>query len=145
MDMRAVRTEELRGVDLDGKVVVISADFKELTVGEIRQWLKASGTVQVDVVDMALFEDFSLPDLTYLSSLKSDDLDRLPPSEIKRAFELAKEVNPDFFQMRSRVVELGRTVLSPTLKPPLWSLSSGVTPRFGAIRGVFSRLRSIWR
>ena len=118
MDMRAVRTEELRGVDLDGKVVVISADFKELTVGEIRQWLKASGTVQVDVVDMALFEDFSLPDLTYLSSLKSDDLDRLPPSEIKRAFAFAQEVNADFFQMRSRAVELGRTVLSQTSKPP---------------------------
>lgn len=44
---------------------------------------------------------FSLPD-PHLTTLTQADIDLMPPSEIRCAFAIAQEVNPDFFEMRQR-------------------------------------------
>lgn len=97
----------IREIDLGGKVVQV----KELTVGEIRAWLKDSGAVSGDVVDATLFEDSSLPDLTYMTDLTPSGIAELAPSELRRVFDVAHEVNADFFLMRIRVLALGRAAL----------------------------------
>ncbi len=108
-----MRREDLFGIDKDGLTLIkLRVGFKEMTVGEIRAWLKASGLVSGDAIEATLFADYSLPDLLHLTTLTDAEIDLLPPSEIHRAFAFAKEVNPDFFEMRQRVVALGRQALS---------------------------------
>jgi hypothetical protein len=97
----------VRDIDLNGRTIQV----RELTVGEIRAWLKDSGAVSGDVVDATLFEDYSLPDLTRMSSLSAADIAELAPSELRSVFDAAREVNADFFLMRSRVLALGRAAL----------------------------------
>lgn len=103
--MRVVREVEIAGRKIS---------IRELTVGEIRNWLKESGAVSGDVVDATLFDDFSLPDLTLMTSLVPEAINAMTPTEIREVRKAAEEVNADFFAMRSRVVELGRRVLSQT-------------------------------
>lgn len=117
--MRVVREITLEGFSaarpgftVGGEPVEITASVKELTVGEIRGWLKSSGAVSGDVVDCTLFEEFSLPDLCIMTSLKPADIDLLPPSELRRVEAVCQEVNADFFAMRNRVVQLGRQALA---------------------------------
>ena len=50
---------------------------RELTIGEIRNWLKESGAVSGDVVDATLFDDFSLPDLTMMTSLVPESINAM--------------------------------------------------------------------
>lgn len=108
-----MRHEKLYGIAPDGvSLVELRVGFREMTVGEIRTWLKAAGLVSGDVVDCTLFADFSLPDLLHLTTLTQADIDLMPPSELRRAFAIAQEVNPDFFEMRQRVVALGQKALS---------------------------------
>ncbi len=85
---------------------------RELTVGEIRQWLKESGAVSGDVVDVTLFEDFSLPDLTWMTTLTAESISDMTPSELRKVRAVCEEVNVDFFAMRSRSVALARKALS---------------------------------
>lgn len=108
--MRVIREIEVAGL----KVRV-----KELTVGEIRAWLKDSGMVSGDLVDAALFEDFSLPDLQCMTDLTTEAVAGLAPSDLLKVFKACEEVNADFFAMRSRALVLGRAALSGDSKPPL--------------------------
>lgn len=80
---------------------------RELTVGEIRAWLKSLATLaDGDAVDAALFSEITLFDLTRLSDLSADEIDRLTPSELRQVIDAAKEVNADFFGMRARLLAL---------------------------------------
>lgn len=97
----------IREIEVGGRTVQV----RELTVGEIRAWLKDSGAVSGDVVDATLFEDFSLPDLTRMTSLAAAEVADMAPSELRLVFEAVREVNADFFLMRSRVLALGRAAL----------------------------------
>lgn len=113
MIARAIRYEKLLGVNPEGSTLVeLRAGFKELTVAEMRAWLKDAGLVSGDVIDCTLFEEFSVVDLRHLSNLSADEIGMLPPSELRRAFAIAREVNADFFAMRARVAALGRQALS---------------------------------
>lgn len=98
----------IREIDVGGRKVQV----RELTVGEIRAWLKDSGMVSGDLVDAALFEEFSIPDLCAMTNLSADDIDALQPSEIREVAAVAKEVNADFFAMRNRFVTLGRQIVA---------------------------------
>ena len=108
--MRAIREIEVAG----RKIRV-----RELTVGEIRAWLKDSGMVSGDLVDAALFEEFSLPDLQRMTNLTTEAIAGLAPSDLREVFKACEEVNADFFAMRSRALALGRAALSGDSKPPL--------------------------
>ena len=105
----------IREIDLGDKTVQV----KELTVGEIRAWLKDSGMVSGDLVDAALFAEFSLPDLQRMTDLSIEDVAGLAPSDLRQVFAACEEVNADFFAMRRRALALGRAALSGDSKPPL--------------------------
>lgn len=105
----------IREIEVAGQMVQIM----ELTVGDIRAWLKDSGMVSGDLVDAALFENFSLPDVVRMTDLTTESIATLTPSDIHQVMAVCEEVNADFFAMRSRALALGRAALSGDLKPPL--------------------------
>jgi len=106
--MRVVREIEVAGLKIQ---------VRELTVGEIRAWLKDSGMVSGDLVDAALFEEFSLPDVLRMTDLTTEAVAGLAPSDLRQVFAACEEVNADFFAMRSRALALGRAALSGNSKP----------------------------
>jgi len=79
---------------------------------EIRAWLKEASAAGGDLVDSSLFEEFSISDLSAMTSLNAADIDALQPSEVRQVSAVAKEVNADFFAMRSRLVALGRQIVA---------------------------------
>ena len=88
-----------------GREVVI----RELTVGEIRQWLTEGWLADIesmaDAVDAALFGDFTLPDLLRLTDLTRNEIDGATPADLAAIWARAKAVNADFFQMRELRLE----------------------------------------
>lgn len=134
--MRILGDITLVGSTPTGGLIEIPAQVKELTTGEIRVWLKAAGMVSGDIVDCTLFDDFSLPDLMTLTTLTAEQIDQLPPSELRRARQKAEEINADFFAMRSRVVRLGQQALANSSnEPPVLLLRPG-TPTSGNTPGA---------
>ena len=87
---------------------------KEITVAELRQWWAEvqAGAGGGDAVDGALFADLSLTDLARMTSLTSEVIDTLAPSEIRLVIDACREVNPDFFAMQERLANIGRSLLS---------------------------------
>jgi hypothetical protein len=102
----------IREIDLGGKTVQV----KELTVGEVRQWL-ASKESPGDVVDSLLFEEIALSDFAFLTDLDAAAVDALTLSEIEKLLAVAKEVNAAFFAMRERAVALGQRILAEQAPP----------------------------
>lgn len=87
---------------------------RELTVGEIRAWLREVEQSQegdFDVVGLALFEEITFEDFERLSDITRKQLDELAPSEIRELKEACEEVNADFFAMRRRISRLGQAAL----------------------------------
>ena len=106
-------------IDIDGHAVTI----RELTVGDIRVWLKrieppATGEVGevVDILGEVLIEGESLDDLMRMTSLTQADIDALSPSELRgllaRVMPVVREVNADFFAMRARLAGIGQAALA---------------------------------
>jgi hypothetical protein len=94
---------------------------RELTVGEIRAWLKQVEQREgndFDPVGLALFEDVTFEDLQRMSTIAAGDLDALAPSEVRTLIEAAKELNADFFAMRRRLLQLGQAVAGSEAPPP---------------------------
>ncbi len=102
-----------REIEVGGRKVVV----RELTVGEVRRWLKEladraeAGREDgdgLDVVTEALFEDVSLDDVRRMTDLSRKDLDALTPSQIREIVRVCEEVNRHFFDLRARLMALGR-------------------------------------
>jgi len=96
-----------RKVTLDGREVTV----RELTVGEVRQWLQeltSAGERPIDLIAEELFAECSLEDLARMSELSVGEMDGIAPSELRKVVEAAKALNPDFFALRGRLVALGR-------------------------------------
>ena len=102
----------IREIDLGGRAVQV----RELTVGEVRQWL-ASKVTPGDMVDSLLFEEIALSDLAFLTDLDAAAVDTLTLSEVERLVAVAKEVNAAFFAMRERTVALGQRILAAQAEP----------------------------
>lgn len=88
---------------------------RELTVGEVRAWLaglEAKAAQQVDVVDDALFEEFSLADLPLFAPTEdgSINIDAMTQSDVRNIHEAAKRINPDFFTLRGKLLMVGRSI-----------------------------------
>lgn len=107
--MRAVSSYEVMGIKFD---------VRELTLAEIRIWMKTLGEQEVDTVDATLFNDFDIGDLRMLTTLSAEDMDGMTPAQLYFVYELCKEVNADFFGMRQRVADLSRQLLSGISKSP---------------------------
>lgn len=108
----------LKSIEIGSRTVIVH----ELTVGEIRVWLReAESSVVGDPIGALLFERCTLADLRRLSNLTEEDVAALAPSELREVIEAAEEVNSDFFAMRARLADVGRrlseTGVSPSKEP----------------------------
>lgn len=89
-----------------GKVIVkrigdLDVVCRELTVGQLRGMLQAD--IEGDLVSDYLFEEARLADLQLFTNLTREQLESLPPSELRVVVDACKEANPDFFAMLGRV------------------------------------------
>lgn len=101
---------------------------RELTVGEIRAWLREMERMdqaELDVLGLALFEDCSFEDLQRLSDITPDQIEALPQSEVRELIAACREVNADFFAMRRRISQLGEAVLGGRAQSSSSATSAG--------------------
>lgn len=110
--MRALVEKEVAGIRFG---------IRELTLAEIRIWMKTQGEQEVDAINATLIEGEDISDLCMLTTLTAEDLEAMTPADLRQAFAAAKEVNADFFGMRQRVADLSRQLLSGISKSPLQS------------------------
>jgi hypothetical protein len=75
--------------------------FKELSVAEIRALMQRDRAH--DPVGDSLFADLPLSDLPAFTSLTSEEVDVLKPSQIREAIKHCKATNPDFFEWLARM------------------------------------------
>jgi prepilin-type processing-associated H-X9-DG protein len=99
-----------------------TVQVRELSVKEIRDWVKdATTSSEFDMVTEGLFTETSLKDFCLMTDLTQADLDNLKPSTIREVAKLCKEVNPDFFSLRERMVVTAKriTELTSSAEPTL--------------------------
>jgi len=96
----------------------VEVTVKEISLGEIRAWLKGSESLSADLLDATLFEDFSVADLRYLSSLTAEQAELLTPAELRSIQAAAKELNADFFGFRRRLFDLGSIAAAAQSQKP---------------------------
>lgn len=100
---------QTRAVEIEGRTVTV----KELTVAEIRHWLKGLEQVKeagIDVVAECLMDDCSLADISRMSDLKLEEMDDLTPGEIGQVVAVCREVNPHFFRMRDHLLGVAKVM-----------------------------------
>lgn len=104
-------------------------NVRELTVGEIRAWFTdldsdlpmpaadpADGTAgqdgpdtsAADVFSDLLLAEISLDDLARMTDLSVTDMNGLTQSELRSVLDCAKQINPYFFDLRTRLIESGK-------------------------------------
>ena len=81
-------------------------EIRELTLGEIRAWLKASETRTPDVVSTLLVPDDGIDVVLAASDVTGNELEALAPSEIKAVAAGIKALNADFFALPARLRDL---------------------------------------
>ncbi len=88
--------------------------IRELTVADIRVWLKSLETVtaEFDLVGSELIDGTDLADLAIMTDLTAADLDASTPSELRQVFDACREVNADFFALRGRLEQIGQAALA---------------------------------
>lgn len=86
-------------------------EIRELTVGEIREYLKVEESDYlkskvIDPVSDLLLEDMSFRDLQLMTDLTSDDIDDMNDRQLNEIVTACKEWNPGFFRMARRARDL---------------------------------------
>ena len=134
--MAAVRTAQ---------VVDRTANVRELTFREVRDWLLAIETGEAAPIAYSLaFEDCGLADLANMCDLSLADLEATAPSDLTELKQVAKELNPHFFRVRAALAKVARQMEAEmeTLAAaqhstePLVFLSSVGTPASGITPGA---------
>ena len=104
-------------VEVDGRV----ADVRELSIAEIRTWFNdwisfgkqiQSGTKEVDALGELLFQGIALRELGYMTNLSAQQIESLSPSAMAKLIEAIKEVNPDWYQVRTMMKAMGEKALA---------------------------------
>ncbi len=105
----------VRSVEMGARTVIV----RELTVGEVRDWLTAveSGEAEVDAAGEFVFEDCSLQDLARMCDATVGDFNAHAPSEIEPVKEAARELNPHFFRTRAAVAAAQASIVRRILSP----------------------------
>lgn len=96
--------------------ITLPEDFpvtvKELTVGEVRNWLLDAETgVSEDPLHALALEDCSLADLARMSDIDARALEDYAPSELAPLIAAARELNPHFFRVRAALSGVARMML----------------------------------
>lgn len=88
--------------------------IKELTVGEIRNWMEqlATGESSFDAIDSLMLKDISFQDLKVITDITDDQLNEATPKLLTDLANRCREVNEDFFRLRTEVVKIGEQLLS---------------------------------
>lgn len=91
----------------------IAIKVKELTVAEVRHWMmdmaaqeeskKPEDNIGI-VLDQGLFEGIGLSDIVRMTDLTKCQIEHFTPSELQVVIQKCKELNPDFFGMRGRLL-----------------------------------------
>jgi hypothetical protein len=105
---------------------------RELTVGEIRQWLATLAAraeeAGIDVVGELLIDGFALSDLSLFAGGEVD-ADALSQSELRAIFDVAKRLNANFFLLRERLIRAGtQAILDPAPAAPSTPSSASPSP-----------------
>lgn len=86
---------------------------RELTVGEVRDWLRKTETdTSPDILHALALPECNLADLVLMSDADSDALDACTPSELLPLYELCKELNPHFFRVREALSRVSRVMVA---------------------------------
>lgn len=90
-------------------------EVRELTVGEIRQWLDDMGNEsdgeEIDVVGLMLLEGVQLQDLALMTNLSVADMDAFTPSQLNELCLVCERVNPGLFRVSVPLLGLARRAL----------------------------------
>lgn len=82
---------------------------RELTLAQFRQWLADAATERPrDWLHVLLHEERDASDLPVFTDLDADALEHLTPSQIRRVWREAEELNADFFVALGRLEEGSR-------------------------------------
>ena len=87
----------LTAKSIGGKDII----FKELTVADIRVLLVS--TREHDLITETLFEQLSIAEIPFFTSLAPAELEDMKPSDIQKVIDGCKELNPHFFKMLARL------------------------------------------
>ncbi len=91
----------------------IGVKVKELTVAEVRHWMmdmaaqeesKTPADNVAIVLDQGLFEGIGLSDIVRMTDLTKCQIEHFTPSELQVVIQKCKELNPDFFGMRKKII-----------------------------------------
>lgn len=93
-------------VTIEGKDYTV----RELSVLEIRNWIGGLDERAFDMVDELLIEGAQLSAIREMTGISAEQMDALLPSEVDLLVATAKEVNPRFFSMVTRVLDLARSM-----------------------------------
>ncbi len=86
------------------------------TITEIKAYLEERKDAEFDPVGDLLFEDCSVADVVFLTSLKNEEIDAMTPSEVQPIVDAAREANPAFFEMNERARSVMTDLFSGLLK-----------------------------
>ena len=94
------------------QVGALSVTVRELTFGEVRDWLVEAETGQAeDPLHALAMEECSLTDLARMSSITTAKLEDCTPSELADLMLACKELNPHFFRVRAALSGVARLML----------------------------------
>ena len=81
-----------------------AVQVRELTVAEIRAWLKSAedNQAEFEVVSRMLFDDCDFDTLALMTDLSVDDMADMLPSELREVVRECQKVNSHFFGMARR-------------------------------------------
>jgi hypothetical protein len=100
-----------REIVVDERCVTV----RELTVGDVRNWLKDTGAdTPGDTVGVLMLEEISLADLARMTSLSVEDMNSWRPSQLREVVAVAREMNADFFGLRGRLIKFSTAMRSET-------------------------------
>ncbi|MDR1889159.1 MAG: hypothetical protein LBQ81_07275 [Zoogloeaceae bacterium] len=101
-------------------------EIRELTLGEIRAWLRKSETKTPDVVSTLLVPEDGIDVVLAATDISGNELEVLTPSEIKTVATAVKALNADFFALPGRLMELVDSMKTLEAKPPAPGLKKPV-------------------
>jgi len=94
--------------------------IKELTVGEVRDWLtEVENERAEDPVHALALSECSLSDLARMSDIGIKSMEAFTPSELVDLVKACKDLNPHFFRVRAALSGVARMMLEGTPPPAL--------------------------
>jgi hypothetical protein len=101
-----------------------TVEVRELTFGEVRDWLTETETGNgEDPLHALALEDCSLSDLVRMAGIDIAALEACTPSDLVELIKACKDLNPHFFRVRAAHASVARLMLKEAA-----ALSSTATP-----------------